>query len=95
MALHALCVSVCADTKIPRCACAAVTRGFLPPQGDSVPLLRPLADWMRPIQTIEGPLLYLKSASFGHHCIYTTPLATPRLPLMVLPGCSLVRVHRD
>lgn len=62
-------------------ACAVGSGAFLPLHGDSVFLLRPLADWMRPTQTMEGALLYLKSASFGCPCIYTTPPATPRLAL--------------
>lgn len=60
------------------------TEGLLPPQGDLVSLLRPSADWMRPTQTIKRPLLYLKSADFGCHCVYRIFPCIPRLALMML-----------
>lgn len=91
MYLPVLHMCACADTEIPRHAYRAgkepalqSTEGLLPRQGDSVSLLRPSADWMRPTQTIKSPLLYLKSADLGCHCVYRILPCIPRLALMML-----------
>lgn len=52
----------------------------------SVSLLRPSADWMRPTQTIEGLLLYLKSAGHGCHDIYRTPARCTQISIHGITG---------